>query len=290
MTITILPGDMIDDFENQYHICGSIVSHDAHTGTLNLVHQSAKDYLVSPQCPQQWRVDRREAAVVIMNVCWQYCSLSTFQGIDVCQGTRNSSERSRQNFPFLGFAIREVRTIPQTQDHMSLVTDFLKQCGQLQHHGSAQGRWLTAFVHCSTPYQEGVKTILELSPLRQPAFFRSSGRARLYAAQHGLTCALSALMSREALEYDIEGAAQLAEIGIKTGNKNLINLFVNIGFDINLETPYRMAPLFFALHDGHEDMAFFLISIGADPRGIPHSQSDLSAILSETPPRIVKLD
>ncbi|MBE3050216.1 NACHT domain-containing protein [Candidatus Bathyarchaeota archaeon] len=70
-------GDTFLEFKDGYRACGPLLFHDKKDGTINLVHQSAKDFLTSSlDCPQKYRVDYDKAQLDIWESCAKFLSLA----------------------------------------------------------------------------------------------------------------------------------------------------------------------------------------------------------------------
>lgn len=76
-----LSKDDLEELRDVYTACGSFLKYDPDTDTINLIHQSAKNYLLD-RPPPRYRVDIQEASVTIVEACWRYLRL--MQDINGC--------------------------------------------------------------------------------------------------------------------------------------------------------------------------------------------------------------
>lgn len=71
--------DDLDELLDGYRVCGPLLFHDLESDTVNLAHQSAKDFLTTIECPETYRVDRYEAQMCILQTCFDYFALPEFE-------------------------------------------------------------------------------------------------------------------------------------------------------------------------------------------------------------------
>ena len=76
---TVPESDDLDELMDGYRVCGPLLFYDVSTKTVNLVHQSAKDFLTGVECPGPYRVDRNEARVCILQTCFDYLAFPEFE-------------------------------------------------------------------------------------------------------------------------------------------------------------------------------------------------------------------
>ena len=126
---TIPPDDFVAEFEDIYKCCEPFVYLDADRHTVNLVHQSAKDYLLGQYLQakeglSQYHIVLDSTNLLMLRTCWKFLSFEEFK-----QGTI-LIERDADHYLYklkskLGehFFLRYVR--PQWQEHAVLACPAL---------------------------------------------------------------------------------------------------------------------------------------------------------------------
>jgi hypothetical protein len=72
--------DIIEEYKDGYKACGPLLYHDRRTDSVNLIHQSAKDYLLRKGClPTRYHISQEKASLDILKTCWTYLSMQEFQ-------------------------------------------------------------------------------------------------------------------------------------------------------------------------------------------------------------------
>jgi hypothetical protein len=80
---TILPADILDIFKDIFKCCGPLIFIDA-DGSINLVHQSARDYLLGEYLqlydrPSRYRAKTDTVNLLMFRICWRYPSMEEFK-------------------------------------------------------------------------------------------------------------------------------------------------------------------------------------------------------------------
>ena len=78
-----ISSDDLDSHENDFEWCRSFVYIDNHDRTINLVHQSAKDYLLGAYLQaneglSQYHIVPEKTNLLVFRLCWMYLSLAEF--------------------------------------------------------------------------------------------------------------------------------------------------------------------------------------------------------------------
>jgi hypothetical protein len=109
----------LDDFNDVFKVCEPIVFLDITSQTINLVHQSAKDYLVGQHLKltkelSQYYVHLDKANLLLFQICWKYLSMEEFsQGNKIITRHKNQlylvdlSKEYMQAYCFLQYASQE---------------------------------------------------------------------------------------------------------------------------------------------------------------------------------------
>ncbi len=97
---TIPPEDLLNEFKDVFKCCETLVYVDTDKDTVNLVHQSAKDYLLGTYLQGKGGVSQYHMVtdctnLLIFRTCWKYLSLEEFkQGTVIIE--RDADHRLRQ--------------------------------------------------------------------------------------------------------------------------------------------------------------------------------------------------
>ena len=81
---TLPPDDFADEFEDIYKCCEPFVYLDTECGTINLVHQSAKDYLLGAYLQakgnlSQYHIVQDKTNFLMFRTCWKFLSFEEFR-------------------------------------------------------------------------------------------------------------------------------------------------------------------------------------------------------------------
>ena len=96
---TLPPEEVLDELRDCFQSCEPLVCVDTKWKTINLVHQSAKEYLLSTYLQEmnglsQYHIILNRANLIVFRICWMYLSLDEFeQGTIVIQRDENQSLR-----------------------------------------------------------------------------------------------------------------------------------------------------------------------------------------------------
>ncbi len=147
----IIPtADTLNELKDGFKFCESLVYLDDVTQTINLVHQSVKDYLLEENLQgnsylSMYRIIPDKANSCILDICWRYLSMEEFsQDImkHAAQGTiRELSQKRLQTRCFLQYAIEE------WQEHAlaaspAVITDFLWESDIFNRVSLLRDHWL----------------------------------------------------------------------------------------------------------------------------------------------------
>ena len=82
----IPPADTLDELMDDFRICEPLLYRDTASDTINLVHQSVKDYLLSEDLQKDRELSRYHVAkdktnLLIFQICWRYLSMKEFDRV-----------------------------------------------------------------------------------------------------------------------------------------------------------------------------------------------------------------
>ncbi len=147
---TIPTADTLNELKDGFKFCEPLVYLDDVTQTINLVHQSAKDYLLEENLQgnshlSMYRIIPDKANSCILDICWRYLSMEEFSR-DImkhaAKGTiRGLSQERLQTRCFLQYAIEE------WQEHAlaaspAVITDFLWESDIFNRVSLLRDHWL----------------------------------------------------------------------------------------------------------------------------------------------------
>jgi hypothetical protein len=109
--------------ESEYKLCGAFLELDEETQVINLVHQSAKDFLRDRLAPNQPLHERYfhyypeigKTNLLMLQICWRYLSMKEFQAGNMIVERRSDHRLLRQEvrksllegYYFLNYASQE---------------------------------------------------------------------------------------------------------------------------------------------------------------------------------------
>jgi ankyrin repeat protein len=149
----IMPtADTLNELNDGFKFCEPLVYLDDATQTINLVHQSVKDYLLEESLPGNshlsiYRIIPDKANSCILDICWKYLSMKEFRRdtMIIKQAARGDigrlSQDYLQNRCFLQYAIEE------WQEHAlaaspAVIMDFAWESDLLNRFSILRDRWL----------------------------------------------------------------------------------------------------------------------------------------------------
>ncbi len=147
---TIPTADTLDELKDGFKFCEPLVYLDDVTQTINLVHQSAKDYLLEEDLQgnihlSMYRIIPDKANSCILDICWKYLSMKEFSQDIIEHAAKETiwglSQERLQTRCFLQYAIEE------WQEHAlaaspAVITDFLWESDIFNRVSLLRDHWL----------------------------------------------------------------------------------------------------------------------------------------------------
>ena len=270
---TIPPGGFLDDLREIFKTCEPIVYLDNRNQTINLVHQSAKEYLLSEYLKAnreltQYHVVSDKANLLIFRVCWRYLSMEEFdQGNKIISRSRDNILRrvylqDLQEYCFFNYASQE------WDEHAlvaspALVTDYEFKKDNLDKISSLRDTWL------SRAAAEGQEVVVRLL-LEKGAELESKdnyGRTPLSrAAENGHEAVVKLLLEKGAeLESKDNDYGQTPLLwAAENGHEAVVKLLLQKGAELESKDNYGRTPLSWAARNGHEAVVKLLVEKGAE--------------------------
>ena len=238
---TMPPKDLLDELKDGFKCCQPLVYIDTEDYTVNLVHQSAKDYLLGTYLQEkgdlsQYHIITDSANLLIFQTCWTYLSLKEFK-----QGT---------------MMIRRDQDRTLWQEHFS--KQFLDDHCFLQY---ASEEWLQHARAASQALVNGYEfrkdTLNELPTLRDTWLFEAAAAGQEVVVQRLLD------NGAELESKDDKGRTPLIRAVVE-GQKAVVKLLLKNGADLEAEDGYGRTSLVLAAINGQEAVVKLLLENGAE--------------------------
>lgn len=270
--------DKLDDWRDLYKSCSTLLYHDSQTDTINLIHQSVKDYLVSNDLSdslREYQINLRDATIGILNTSWGYLSLSDFEQGAVLISESEGMAWLRwlppsilQVHGFLSYATEELLFYPMKRKEQLFVV-FISQLPSLDEFPLFRHHWLKQSVECNDT-EVLVKLLDGLSLPITPQHMRQLlNTALLYGSNEAARILIKSMAVSPINNLHLGSFLHLA---VSHGRKESIILLVNRGADINYRNKNGNTALSIALSfSEYEEIALLLLDLGSDPMILGHN-------------------
>ena len=263
--------DRVDELKDGFKCCKPLVYIDTNNSTVNLVHQSAKDYLLSTYLQgkdglSQYHIITDWTNLLIFRTCWTYLSMEEFkQGMIVIERGEDHKlqehdldEKFLYDHCFLQYASEE------WQEHalaasQALITGYEFRTDNLDKLPTLRDTWLLRVA------AEGQEVVVQ-QLLDNGAELNSkdmNGRTPLsWAAENGHEAVVKLLLGRDDVAADSQdtyGQTPLSWAAEK-GHEAVVKLL--LGRDdvaADSQDTYGRTPLFWAAENGHEAVVKLLL-------------------------------
>jgi ankyrin repeat protein len=239
----------IKNLTDIFKSCVPLVYLNEKDQTVNLVHQSAKDYLLSEYLQRngdltRYRVVLHTANVLMFQICWKYLSVEEFDrgktviscdAGNVLQGIEIKHQYSLQRMHcFLEYSIKE------WQEHaIAAYRGFLEgfewECLALRDSPTLRDAWLGRAA--SVGHEAVVKVLLEMGKANVDSKDTESGWTPLsWAAMRGHEDVVRLLLEHKADVGVKDNGGQMAlHLAAKEGHKTVVQLLLENGANANSE-------------------------------------------------------
>lgn len=298
---TVPPAEYLEQYKDGFKACGHLLYYDPVNDTLNLIHRTAKDFLVEADCPPKYRVNAEAAGIDLISTCWQYLTMwDVDQGAQfLLRDPRNtliplgSGQIDQRRYGFFNFAFDEVQDL-EGEQRLSLCATFVQSYRTISSLPLLRDFWLFHFARAG--HVEGVlaliskhadvnvrcrvgdygldatQLLLPLNPdiwshyANASAFRTSTLTVLQVAAVRGHNEVCQALIERGAEvdavdEADGESALHLAA---KSGHQSVVCLLLDEGALIDKLDNWGRSPLSKALYAGWDKIGVLLLARGAN--------------------------
>ena len=271
---TIPQKDDLSELRDVFRSCEPLVYLSSENNTVNLVHQSVKDYLLGDYLQKneslfQYHVVTDTTNLLMFQICWRYLSMEEFNRGNkiISRGPynllqqRNLPEEYLQACYFLLYASQE------WQEHavaagLALVTDYEFKKDTLDKVPTLRDSWLLRAA------EEGQEAVVRLL-LEKGAELDSkdgSGRTPLWwAAVRGHEAVMRLLLEKGA-ELDSKDMLGLTSLSLAagSGHEAVVRLLLEKGAELDSEDWSGQTPLSRAAGSGHEAVVRLLLEKGTE--------------------------
>ena len=277
-----ISSDDLDRHENDFVWCRSFVYVDNLSRTINLVHQSAKEYLLGTylqtnEALSQYHIVLDKTNLLMFRICWTYLSL-----IESAQGTEIISRLLRYGFVYYSSEVEGVLkshcfskyAIEEWQNHAetalpALATDHEFWKDELNTMATLRDFWL---IEAAAKGQESVVQRL-LDEGAEPNSQDSDGRTPLsWAAEEGYASIVRLLLSRGDIVADSRDTYDRTSLSFaaERGHEAIVRLLLNREVDVDSRDNMGRTPLSYAAEGGHEAIVRLLLNreVDVDSRDI----------------------
>ena len=234
---TIPPDDLLDELKDGFKCCEPLVYVDIAADTINLVHQSAKDYLLGSYLQDnvdlsQYHIIADKTNLLMFRTCWTYLGLEEFKQGTVMIALQHG--RLWENGPSNSFL----------NDHCFLL--YASQ--EWREHAIAAGSAL------ATDYEFWKYDLAKLPTFRDIWLLRAAAAGQEVAVQQLLKNGAELNAKHKGDETPLSNAAE-------NGHEAVVKLLLSRDdVAVNCWDQYARPPLLLAIQNGHEAIVKLLLS------------------------------
>lgn len=244
---TLPPEDLLDELRDGFRCCEPLVYIDTDSDTINLVHQSAKDYLLGTYLQykdglSQYHIVTDSANLDLFRICWKYLSLEEFEH------GRTIIERDAEN-------ILQMVPVNHILEYTEIVLKSVPACRFLEYAGDT---WLihahTASLALASDLEFWMHDLGKMPNLRD--FWL------LEAAREGHEMVVQRLLEHGA-EPKVrvrDNRTPLSWAALRGHEKIVKQLLSQGNVEVNGEDRWAQTPLSYAAESGHEAIVKLLLS------------------------------
>ncbi|KAL9071941.1 MAG: hypothetical protein Q9161_003873 [Pseudevernia consocians] len=237
---TTPPDDLLNQLKDGFKCCEPLVYLNEDANTINLVHQSAKDYLLGKYLQEhvnlsKYHIITDKTNLLMFRTCWTYLSLADFK-----QGTvivERQGDRLHEKFYWLSSEFK--------RDHCLLW--YASQ--EWQKHALAAGPAL------ATDHEFWKYDLAKLPTLRDMWLVR--------AAAEGQEVIVKLLLSRDDVVVNSQGRYYQTPLSLaaERGHEIIVKLLLSRDdVVVNSENKFKRTPLSLAAEEGHKVIVKLLLS------------------------------
>ncbi len=273
---TIPTADTLNELKDGFKFCEPLVYLDDVTQTINLVHQSVKDYLLEENLQgnsylSRYRIIPDKANSCILDICWRYLSMKEFSRDIIKHAAKGTiwglSQERLQTRCFLQYAIEE------WQEHAlaaspAVITDFLWESDIFNRVSLLRDHWLQRAAGKGD--DAVVRKLLAANADVNAAAAGYEGPTALQAAAEGghlevVKRLLAANADVNAAAADDDGSTAL-QAAAERGHLEVVERLLAANADVNAAAAnhYGRTALQAAAEGGHLEVVERLLAANAD--------------------------
>ncbi|RDW67573.1 hypothetical protein BP6252_08969 [Coleophoma cylindrospora] len=272
---TVPSNDDISEFEDVFESCGSLVNLDPTTNTLNLVHQSAKEffignYLLGNPLSEYW-ISEDKAQLFIFEACWKYLSAEEFEyGFNIIQrdGDYLHEVNMSDDYSFyklLQYTTEEWKEHAASATH-AISTDLDWEGLNLTSVTTLRDSWL--IIAATRGLEVEVRELLEKGNAQPNSreymeYPFEKGTPLSNAAQGGYLEVVRLLLAAPGIEVNSKDKSCQTPLSYaaQNGYNEVVQLLLTTpGIDVNFPDFYGHTPLMFAAENGYEEVVQLLLA------------------------------
>ena len=265
--------DRLNMLEDGYKCCGPLIYINKVNNTINLVHQSAKEYLLGAYLQanndlSQCYISLDMANLRIFRTCWIYLSLEAFKhgtvvierGVDGRLSKNNISQEFLSNHCFLRYASQEWLEHAVAASSV-LATDYEFKKDILNQLPTLRDRWL---LRTAAKGQEVIVQRL----LEKDAKLETQDQERRtplsWAAKDGHAEVVRLLLNKRAkLETQDKVGRTPLSWAAESGHAEVVRLLLEWGAKLDSQDDWGRTPLSWAAENGYAEEVRLLLKKGA---------------------------
>ena len=288
--------DRVDELKNDFKCCKPLIYVDTESSTVNLVHQSAKDYLLGTYLQgkedlSQYHIVADSTNLLIFQTCWTYLSLEEFKKyklhptpryedfLDYHCFLRYASQEWQEHALaasralITGYEFRSdiLDRLPEFRDtwlhrvaaegQEVVVQRLLENGAELEFRDNYYGR--TPLSIAAQNGQEAVVKIL-LENGAELEFRDNNGWTPLsFAARYGQEAVVKLLLENGAvLEFRDNNGWTPLSFAARYGQEAVVKLLLQNGAEVESKDKHGWTPILMAVQNGHEGLVKLLLQKG----------------------------
>ena len=267
--------DLFDKLKTDFKCCEPLVYLDAINDTVNLLHQSVREYLLGRHLQEnvnqsQYHVVTDRTNLLIFRTCWTYLSLEEFKrgsvvikrDVDNKLMKRKPSTKFLRKHCFFRYASREWLKHALAANPV-LTTDYEFKKDTLDNLPTLRDTWLR---RAAAERQEVIVQRL-LEGGAEPNFKNEMSDTPLsLAAYNGHEMIVKLLLEKGAEpNFKIKWGDTALLSAAENGHEALVKLLLEKDVEPNSKNKWGQTPLSRAARNGHETIVKLLLERGAEP-------------------------
>ncbi len=268
--------DTLNELNDGFKICEPLVYLDSATKTINLVHQSAKDYLLEENLegnknPSMYRIIPDKANSLIFQICWRYLSIMMEEFSQYPRSIRDAADghiwglaqEQLQTHCFLRYAIEGWREHALAASP-AVIIDFTWESKMLNRNPVLRDRWLQS---ATGKGDDAVVERLLMAEADVNAADNNGWTALHMAVKGGHLEVINRLLTANA---DVNAPATCGnsrtalQTAVERGHLEVIHRLLTANVNVNAANNFGETALHVAAREGHLEVVKRLLMANAD--------------------------